>query len=321
MATRSPSKTSPLRPYVEQFQSLRWGEAKAARITEPAVLIHGGLGDQLARRVQIVKALQRIGKAIQPLLKSDKAAAQLAVAAVGHLEDEPIFNAGFGARLQQDGVPRLSSSVMDGARRRFSSVSNVLSQRHPSLIALSLQEKRDRNLCSHEASLYAYSQGFTPEHVETLDRVLEYRRKLEGQTGTVGAVVLDRNMQTAACTSTGGRGFEVPGRISDSCTSAGNFASGFAAVSCTGVGEEIVEAALASSIVTRVEDGFDLSEAVTRSFRAHQSKTFGVISLDQFGNACVYATKGALSFALITRDQVSVGLLPQDWARICRKSR
>lgn len=311
-------KTS--KPYVEQFQALRWGEAKSARLEGPAVLIHGGLGDQLARRAEIVRALNRIGRSIQALLKKNLPPVELAVAAVRNLEDEPIFNAGFGARLQKDGIPRLSSSVMDGAHRKFSSVSNILSQRHPSSIALSLQNERDRNLCSHEASLYAYSKGFFPEHVETEDRVLEYRRKLEGETGTVGAVVLGRDMKTAACTSTGGRGFEVPGRISDSCTSAGNFASPFAAVSCTGVGEEIVEAALASSIVTRVEDGFDLSEAVTRSFRSHQTKRFGVISLDRFGNACVYATKGALSFALVTTSKIFVGLLPQDWAGICRKT-
>jgi len=305
-------------PYVEQFKSLRWGEPKVLKVSEPAVLIHGGLGDQLAQRLEILRALKGIAQSIQPLLKKNLPATELAVASVGKLEDEPIFNAGYGARLQKDGIPRLSSSVMNGSQRRFSSVSNVLSQRHPSQIALSLQEQRDRNLCSHEASLYAYSKGFSPEHVETPDRIREYRIKLEGKTGTVGAVVLDRHQMTAACTSTGGRGFETPGRISDSCTSAGNFASPFAAVSCTGVGEEIIEAALASSIVTRVEDGFDLSEAVERSFRSHQSKTFGVISLDRYGNACVYATRGALSFGLITRDQISVGILPQEWSRLCR---
>jgi L-asparaginase len=43
----------------------------------------------------------------------------------------------------------------------------------------------------------------------------------------------------AAATSTGGKGFEVPGRISDSATVAGNYANPFCGVSLTGVGERI----------------------------------------------------------------------------------
>jgi isoaspartyl peptidase/L-asparaginase-like protein (Ntn-hydrolase superfamily) len=35
----------------------------------------------------------------------------------------------------------------------------------------------------------------------------------------------DQNGKIAAATSTGGKGFEVPGRISDSATVAGNYAN------------------------------------------------------------------------------------------------
>jgi L-asparaginase len=43
----------------------------------------------------------------------------------------------------------------------------------------------------------------------------------------------NQNGKIAAATSTGGKGFEVPGRISDS-TVAGNYANPFCGVSLTG---------------------------------------------------------------------------------------
>jgi L-asparaginase len=66
----------------------------------------------------------------------------------------------------------------------------------------------------------------------------------------------DQNGKIAAATSTGGKGFEVPGRISDSATVAGNYANPFCG-SLTGVGEDIMSNATAK-IATRVTDGFTL---------------------------------------------------------------
>jgi len=87
-----------------------------------------------------------------------------------------------------------------------------------------------------------------------------------GRKGTVGCVALDRLGNIAAATSTGGKGFEIPCRVSDSATVAGNFANACAGISCTGVGEDIVSAALAAKIVTRVTDGFTLKAACDKSF-------------------------------------------------------
>jgi L-asparaginase len=235
---------------------------------------------------------------------------------VRELEANPIFNSGFGARLQSDGIARLSCALMDGAQQRMASVANVECQKHPSRIARRLLQERDRNLASTQASQFALSQGFAPQSVVCESRYHEFIQKSQGKSGTVGAVVLDANRQTAACTSTGGRGFERPGRISDSFTPAGNFASPFGAVSCTGVGEEILEASVASSIMTRVEDGIRLAEAVERTFARQMEKTFGMIALTQRGEACVYATRGALAFLLICDKGIFPGLLPEDWSAI-----
>src|SRR5690606_28748715 len=101
-------------------------------------------------------------------------------------------------------------------------------------------------------------------------------------TGTVGCEALDKDRKIAVATSTGGKGFEIVGRISDSATVAGNFANEFCGVSCTGVGEDIVSGAVASKIVTRVTDGFPLKDAFTKTFE--ELKPFdgfaGAIAID-----------------------------------------
>ncbi len=57
---------------------------------------------------------------------------------------------------------------------------------------------------------------------------------------------------------------EHPGRVSDSCTVAGNYACREVAVSATGIGEDIVDGALAARLATLVDAGMSLSEASER---------------------------------------------------------
>ncbi|MGO8013185.1 isoaspartyl peptidase/L-asparaginase, partial [Rhizobium ruizarguesonis] len=57
----------------------------------------------------------------------------------------------------------------------------------------------------------------------------------------------------------------IPGRVSDSATTAGNYANGHAAVSFTGVGEDIVSGSVATKIVTRVTDGTPISIATDKT--------------------------------------------------------
>ncbi|MCX8482852.1 MAG: isoaspartyl peptidase/L-asparaginase, partial [Crocinitomicaceae bacterium] len=105
-------------------------------------------------------------------------------------------------------------------------------------------------------------------------------------TGTVGCVALVANGNLAAATSTGGKGFEIPGRISDSATVAGNYVNEFCGVSLTGVGEDIVSGAVAAKIVTRVTDGFSLDKAFEKTFA--ELKPYdgfaGAIAINKEGN-------------------------------------
>jgi L-asparaginase len=134
-------------------------------------------------------------------------------------------------------------------------------------VAQILMKEDDRILGGNGATNYARKHGFEAFSVEILQRKAEYEAKLKATgLGTVGCVALDKNGKIAVATSTGGKGFELVGRISDSATVAGNYANSFCGVSLTGVGEDITSNATAAKIVTRVTDGFSLKDAFTKTF-------------------------------------------------------
>src|SRR5690606_19607329 len=88
----------------------------------------------------------------------------------------------------------------------------------------------------------------------------------EDRHGTVGAVAAGSEGELWACTSTGGRGHESVGRVSDSPTPAGNYACPRVAISATGFGEQILDLNVCGRIATRVLDGATLEEALARTF-------------------------------------------------------
>lgn len=235
------------------------------------IIIHGGFFSESSTNQETKKAKQ---DALADIVSQGYAylkthtALETAVYAVGLLEDNELFNAGIGSQIQSDGKVRLSASLMDGKSLKFSGVINVEDVKNPIEIALKLINFEDRVLSGDGAQAFARANGAVYFNPITAQRQKEYEEKLNQQNnlGTVGCVALDAEGNLASATSTGGKGFEIPCRVSDSATVAGNFANEFAGISCTGVGEDIVSASLASKIVTRVADGFSLKEACDKSF-------------------------------------------------------
>ncbi len=261
-------------------------------MTEPKIIIHGGFfsesTDQNMKEAK-ADALKDIVSQAWAYLQNHSAV-ETVVFAVSLLEDNPLFNAGLGSQIQADGKIRLSASLMDGYRRCFSGVINIQDVQHPVRIAQILQEHDDRVLSGNEALDFARKNGFLPFNPETTERKREFEGKISRKKGlgTVGCVALDAEGRLAAATSTGGKGFEIPGRVSDSATVAGNFANRIAAVSCTGVGEDIVNAGIAAKIVTRVTDGLSLTEANRKTFaELRELDGFaGAISITSAGEVC-----------------------------------
>jgi L-asparaginase len=254
------------------------------------LIIHGGFFSESATnhetKIAKQKSLERIVKSSYDFLKTHSAV-ETVVFAVSQLEDDDLFNAGIGSQIQSDGKIRMSAAIMDGESQKMSGVINIEMVRNPVQVAQVLMDEDDRILGGTGATNFARAKGFESFSTEIPQRKLEYEAKLKTKgLGTVGCVAIDKNRKIAVATSTGGKGFELVGRISDSATVAGNYANSFCGVSLTGVGEDITSNASAAKIVTRVTDGFSLETAFAKTFE--ELKAFdgfaGAIAIDKEGN-------------------------------------
>jgi L-asparaginase len=255
------------------------------------VILHGGFFSEsstnLETKIAKQEALLRIVKSAYEYLKTHTAM-ETVVYAVTQLEDDELFNAGMGSQIQSDGKIRMSASLMDGDLMKMSGVINIEKVKNPIQVAHLLQQFEDKVLGGSGATSFARQNGFEEFSTEIPQRRAEYEQKVKATgLGTVGCVVLDAAGKLAVATSTGGKGFEMPGRISDSATVAGNYANEFCAVSLTGVGEDIVSGAVASKIVTRVTDGFTLEQAFEKTFEELRKIDgfAGAIAIDKNGNS------------------------------------
>ncbi len=253
------------------------------------IIIHGGFFSESSTnhetKVAKQEALLRIVKDSFDYLQSHSAL-ETVVYAVSLLEDDELFNAGIGSQIQSDGKIRMSASLMDGETQKMSGVINIEEVKNPIQVAQILMNVDDRVLGGSGATNFARQHGFEKFSTEIPQRRAEYEAKLAAtKVGTVGCVALDANGKIAVATSTGGKGFEIPGRISDSATVAGNYANEFCGVSLTGVGEDIVSNATAAKIVTRVTDGFSLEKAFEKTFNELQPYDgfAGAIAIDNNG--------------------------------------
>ncbi|WP_294277594.1 isoaspartyl peptidase/L-asparaginase [uncultured Chryseobacterium sp.] len=276
------------------------------------IIIHGGFFSESDQSHEVKTAkqnsLQRIAREAFDYLQSNSAFDTVAYA-VSLLENDPLYNAGTGSQIQADGIIRMSAAIMDGQTQKLSGVINIQDVKNPVFVAKALMQEDDRVLGGEGAKAYAAQHGFEDYSTEIPQRRKEYEEKIKnGGKGTVGCVAIDKNGHLAAATSTGGKGFEIPGRISDSATVAGNYANPFCAVSCTGVGEDIVSNATAAKIVTRVTDGMDLKTAFDRTFEELKAVDgfAGAIAVDRHGNVYHQDSYPTMVFAIFDGTEFTV---------------
>ncbi|NJK52237.1 MAG: isoaspartyl peptidase [Leptolyngbyaceae cyanobacterium SU_3_3] len=278
----------------------------AAQIS-PKVIIHGGAGSSLKGKggVEAVRrSLYQVVEEVYGLLQAGATAQMAVVRGCQLLENDPRFNAGTGSVLQSDGQIRMSAALMDGTAQRFSGVINTARVKNPIELAQFLQTSDDRILSdlgaaellrelqvplydpTTELRLQEWMQERAGNFNKTMAGVVaEQELVKEAGRGTIGVVVLDQQGHIAAGTSTGGKGFERIGRVSDSAMPAGNYATTQAGVSCTGIGEDIIDECLAAKIVIRVTDGLSLLGAFERSIQEARAnkRDLGAIGLDATG--------------------------------------
>lgn len=272
---------------------------------EPLLLVHGGAGPrstELALQVSddyqrgLSLALEAGGSA----LASGRSALDAVCAAVVSLEDNPLFNAGCGASLTEEGTAEMDAAVMTGDGR---SGAVVVSRhvRNPVLAARAVMERTDHVLLVGPGEDLAHRWGlptapaeyFLTEHRQRqLARVLA-RQELAGRHGTVGAVALDSNGDVACATSTGGMVGQAVGRVGDTgLIGAGSFASqDAAALSCTGEGEAFIQGVVAHDVAARVRyGGAGLRDALQATYAREldgRGATGGTIALTPDGEALI----------------------------------
>src|SRR5688572_12649916 len=179
------------------------------------LIIHGGFFSESSTSAATKRAKQESLRNI--LTKSyaylrNHSALQTVVMAVEMLENDPLFNAGIGSQIQQDGKIRMSASIMDGESKKFSGVINIQNVEHPVRVAEILLEVDDRVLGGDGALNFARANDFAEFNPEIPQRKAEYEAKIASLgLGTVGCVAIDKDGKIAASTSTGGKGFEIPG--------------------------------------------------------------------------------------------------------------
>jgi L-asparaginase len=276
------------------------------------LIIHGGFFSEsstnLETKIAKQEALKRILSNSYDYLKNHSAF-ETVIHAVEQLENDLLFNAGIGSQIQSDGKIRMSASVMDGTSKKFSGVINIENVKNPIRVAEKLMNFDDRVLGGEGAIKFARTNHFSEFNPEIPQRRKEFEQKLKSLgTGTVGCVALDSSGQIAAATSTGGKGFEMAGRISDSATTAGNYANEFCGISCTGVGEDIVSGAVATKIGVRMADGFEIGAAVEKTFKelAEFDGFAGAIVLDMKGNFYHKDSHPSMVFASYDGDKFEV---------------
>jgi len=288
---------------------------------KPSLIVHGGAWDIPDESIDACKSgCERALAAGWSVLSKGGSALDAIEAAVIVLEDEPVFDAGFGSHLTLDGHVECDAIVMDGATLRAGSVATLRRIRNPIRLARQVLEHCPHMMLVAEgAERFAVQQGLElcdpaelisdAEH----DAWLKCRNSKHAaahhrghEQGTVGAVALDNSGRLFAATSTGGTCCKLPGRVGDSpLIGCGCYADAQAGgVSCTGYGEAIMKVVMAKTAADFLRRPANAAGADANSSPAILPKSFA-------RDTATLAAREAVSI-LAKRTQATGGLILLD---------
>lgn len=239
--------------------------------------IHGGAGTIIKSNMtpELEKAYQQaLSESLlagYEVIKKGGNSLDAVEAAIKLMEDSPLFNAGKGAVLTNEGTAELDAAIMDGKTLKAGSVASLKHIKNPiSLARLVMDRSPHVMMVGEGAEKFAKEQGMefvpndyflTDRRKQELDKLKENDKKNtsseyfysvvdEKKFGTVGAVALDNQGNLAAATSTGGISNKKFGRVGDSpIIGAGTYANNeTCAVSATGQGEFFIRNVVAHDI-------------------------------------------------------------------------
>ena len=322
--------------------------APAAASAPIAIVIHGGAGViERSKMTAEREASYRAGLAAAldagyEVLERGGSSLDAVIAAVKRMEDDPQFNAGRGAVLDEDGAAELDAAIMDGSGPHAGAVAAVRHVKNPIELARLVMDKSPHVLLVGDgAEDFALEQGMAlvPRgyfRTEARMQQLEEARRVEAaraagkpmtrmappaaprSMGTVGAVALDRAGNLAAATSTGGLTNKHRGRVGDSpLIGAGTYANNDScAVSGTGDGEYFIRQVVAYDVCALVQyRHMALAAAVHEVIQVKLRRTGGeggLIALDRAGDIAMdFNSAGMFRGARNSRGRREIAMYPE----------
>src|SRR5450432_3333203 len=290
---------------------------------KPSLIIHGGAWDIPDSAVPACKSgCERALTAGWGILQAGGSALDAIEAAVVILEDDPVFDAGYGSHLNLDGRVECDAIVMDGATLRAGAVATLQHVRNPVRLARKVLENCPHMMLVAEgAERFAHEQGIKLCAAEDLitdaEREAWSKCKIDKhaaafhrghEQGTVGAVALDRDGRIFAATSTGGICCKLPGRVGDSpLIGCGCYAdSETGGASSTGLGEAIMRVVMAKAATDSLrQPGTNPMRAAKDAMQlltVRGKGTGGIILLDKNGKPGFAFTTPRMAYGYVNPD-------------------
>lgn len=225
-----------------------------------AVLVHGGAGPMRdgrteRRRTGCEEAAEMGWAAL------DDGVVQAAVEATVALEDDPVFNAGTGSYLAEDGMVRVDAALVRGSDLAAGAIGHARGVANPVRVAWRVVDAELPHLLyvgeGAEQLAERWDLTVDPETLITADKrkLWASGRDLDG-ADTVGAIAV-RDGRVAVAQSTGGTPRKALGRIGDApLLGLGLVADdGVGAAMSTGKGEPLMRIRAASTVLAGLGSG------------------------------------------------------------------
>jgi len=253
-----------------------------------AVVVHGGaktIAPELSARNR--DGCAAAAAAAAAVLSHGGSAVAATEAALRRLEDDPVFNAGFGSVLNRDGEVEMDAAIMDGTTLAAGAVTGVRRVPNPARIARALLHEHAVLLAGEGAERFAIECGIPLCNAREMISNEALASENVRTHDTVGCVALDMQGALAAGTSTGGLPGKLAGRVGDSplpgCGLLADDRAG--AVAFSGDGESIIRTTLAAHVMHALELGRGAAAAAETALErlARVGGEAGVILIDPEG--------------------------------------
>jgi beta-aspartyl-peptidase (threonine type) len=283
---------------------------------KPVMVVHGGAGHWQPERSQPgLAGVKRAATIGFDTLKTGGEALESVIEAVAAMEDDGVFNAGYGSSLNIDKQIEMEASIMEGKTLRAGAVGLLRDIKNPVRLARIVMEDTDHIFIVGEGAEKLAKMHKLPRKDPMTELRMRYyndqkKALLEGRyelpklgelvkkhpelftLETVGAVALDGDGNVAAATSTGGFALKLPGRIGDSpIIGCGTYADNQAgACSATGVGEIAMRLVLSKTVCNLMENGKPAEDAVEYAIKLVNKRmpfgynAQGLLAIDMNGN-------------------------------------